>query len=145
MMATEDIRQDIHNLISRFANSFDSKDWDTLRDCLADEIYTDYFDLRGTPPETVTREAYVLSRQESLKNLTTHHLTGNYDIQYTDNQQAACRASMIIWRKAGDAQFTTHCIYNFRLRRARGGWKIAGITQKVLWNEGNPAIHKTTR
>ena len=143
-MANEET-QNIHNVIARFANSFDSKDWDSLRDCLADMIYTDYTDLRGTPPETVSVDAYVASRQESLKNLTTHHLSGNYEIQHTDSQQATCRASMIIWRKSGEAQFTTHCIYIFRLRRLQTGWKISGITQKVLWNEGNPAIHKVTK
>lgn len=143
-MATEDI-YNIHKLISRFANSFDSKDWDILRDCLADMVYTDYSDLRGTPAETVTGNAYVASRQESLKNLTTHHLSGNYEVQHVDAQQATCRASMIIWRKSGEAQFTTHCMYVFRLRRIHSEWKIAGITQKVLWNEGNPAIHQPAK
>ncbi len=139
-MTTQD-NQQIHNLIGRFANSFDSQDWEVLKDCLADMVYTDYSDLRGTPPETVSCEAYVASRKESLKNLTTHHLSGNYEVQYADAMQATCRASMIIWRKAGETQFTTHCIYVFRLRKDPSGWKIAGITQKVLWNEGNPAIH----
>lgn len=139
-MATEE-SYNIHNLIARFANSFDSKDWDTLRDCLAEMVYTDYTDLRGTPPETVSNEAYVASRQQSLRDLTTHHLSGNYEVQHVDSQQATCRASMIIWRKAGEAQFTTHCLYIFRLKRLNSEWKIAGITQKVLWNEGNPAIH----
>ncbi len=143
-MTAEDTHQ-IHQLIARFANSFDSKDWESLKDCLAEMIYTDYTDLRGTPPETVSSEAYVASRQESLKSLTTHHLSGNYEIQQIDPQQASCRASMVIWRKSGEAQFTTHCLYVFRLRRLNAGWKIAGITQKVLWNEGNPAIHRTAK
>jgi hypothetical protein len=135
----------IQELIPRFANSFDTKDWDILKDCLADSVYTDYTDLRGTPPETISAAAYVKSRQESLQHLTTHHLSGNYEIQYADTLQATCRASMIIWRKSGDAQFTTHCVYMFRLKKINSEWKIAGITQKVLWNEGNPAIHRTTK
>jgi len=135
----------IHELIARFANSFDLKDWNILTDCLADSVYTDYSDLRGTPPETVSSKAYVNSRQQSLKSLTTHHLCGNYEVQYTDGFQATCRASMIIWRKSGEAQFTTHCIYLFRLRKVKADWKIAGITQKVLWNEGNPAIHQAAK
>ncbi len=143
-MAAEDTHK-IHQLIARFANSFDSKDWETLKGCLADRVYTDYTDLRGTPPETVSREAYVASRQESLKSLTTHHLSGNYEIQHADAQQATCRASMVIWRKSGEAQFTTHCIYIFQLKRLHSGWRIAGITQKVLWNEGNPAIHSAAK
>lgn len=135
----------IQELIQRFANSFDLKDWDALLDCLADSVYTDYSDLRGTPPQTVSASDYVRSRQESLKNLTTHHLSGNYEVQYVDTLQAGCRTSMVIWRKSDEAQFTTHCIYMFRLRKIQSEWKIAGITQKVLWNEGNPAIHQAGR
>jgi hypothetical protein len=135
----------IQELISRFANSFDMKEWDALLDCLTDSVYTDYSNLRGTPPETISSADYVRSRQESLRNLTTHHLSGNYEIQYVDTLQATCRASMIIWRKSGEAQFTTHCIYMFRLRKVKSAWKIAGITQKVLWNEGNPVIHQPAK
>ncbi len=39
----------IQQLSARFANSFDTKDWTALGQCLADELYTDYSDLRGTP------------------------------------------------------------------------------------------------
>lgn len=134
---------DIRQLIARFANCFDTKDWQSLQDCLTGAVYTDYTDLRGTPPETVSSEAYVATRKESLRNLTTHHLSGNYEIQYADDHQATCRASMIIWRKTGEAQFTTHCIYTFRIQKMKAAWKISGITQKVLWNEGDPAIHHT--
>jgi hypothetical protein len=138
---TQEDTRTIQNLIARFANSFDTKDWDILKECLTESVYTDYSDLRGTPPENVSYEAYVASRKDSLKELITHHLSGNYEVQYVDRFQATCRASMIIWRKSGDAQFTTHCIYTFRLKKLKTEWKIAGITQKVLWNEGNPAIH----
>jgi hypothetical protein len=41
----------IQQLVARFANSFDTKDWTGLGQCLADRLYTDYSDLRGTPPD----------------------------------------------------------------------------------------------
>jgi hypothetical protein len=139
-MSQEDTRK-IQELIARFANSFDTKDWNSLKECLMESLYTDYSDLRGTPPETVSCDSYVASRQESLRDLVTHHLGGNYEIQYINDLQATCRASMVIWRKVGDAQFTTHCIYTFQVKKNNASWKIAGITQKIFWNEGNPAIH----
>jgi hypothetical protein len=131
----------IEQVISRFATSFDLKDWDGLRDCLADPVFTDYTDLRGTPPANVSADEYVASRRHALEQAVSHHLGGNYETAYVDARHATCRASMVIWRKAGEEQFTTHCVYLFRLEKIGSDWKISGITQKVLWNEGNPAIH----
>ena len=135
----------VQELIARFANSFDVKDWEALRGCLAQSVYTDYSDLRGTPPVAVTSQEYVRSRRESLEDVITHHLAGNYEIEYQGDHAATCRASMIIWRKAGEEQFTTHCVYLFRLEKPASDWQISGITQKVLWNEGNPDIHPGAR
>lgn len=42
----------ISNLLTRFANSFDLKNWSALEACLTPQIFTDYSDLRGTPPNT---------------------------------------------------------------------------------------------
>ncbi len=38
--------------------------------------------------------------------------------------------------------FTSHCVYIFQLTKQNVNWKISGITQKVLWNEGTSSIHK---
>ena len=139
-MAFEDAFK-IQEVMARFANSFDLKDWDGLASCLADQVLTDYSDLRGTPPESVRATEYVASRRASLENLKLHHLGGNYEITYVDALNATCRASMVIWRKSETDEFTTHCIYTFKLTKIKFDWKISGITQKVLWNDGNPAVH----
>jgi len=47
---TADNRVFIQEVIARFANSFDMKDWSGLEDCFTESLYTDYSDLRGTPP-----------------------------------------------------------------------------------------------
>lgn len=46
----------IQNLIAGFASSFDLKDWSALEGCLAPQIFTDYSDLRGMPPNTFACE-----------------------------------------------------------------------------------------
>lgn len=132
---------DIQALMARFANSFDLKDWDGLQSCIADPLFTDYSDLRGTAPETIRSSEYVSSRRGSLKALKTHHLSGNYEIEYADMLNAGCRASMLIWRKTDDEEFTTHCVYELRVVKVKLDWKISSITQKILWNAGNASIH----
>jgi len=139
-MAVEDIFS-IQALIAHFSNAFDIKDWDGLQSCLTDTLATDYSDLRGTPPATVSAADYVQARRESLQNLSTHHLSGNYEIHFDDVLNATCRISMVVWRKTGDDEFTSHCLYTFKVTKIKYDWKINGITQKILWNEGKVSIH----
>ncbi len=143
MNTTIDDEVRIQQVVHRFANAFDLKDWPGLEGCFTPNIRTDYSDLRGTAPETIEAKQYVASRQESLKDLKTHHLCGNHEIEIQNNN-AVCKTSMIICRldEAGQEQFTTHAYYIFDLEKIDSAWKIRGITQKVFWNEGNPSIHK---
>jgi hypothetical protein len=133
---------EIQKVIARFATSFDMKDWNGLEDCFTASLYTDYSDLRGTPPETVSAKDYVQKRIDSLDDLKLHHLVSNYEVDFTDSNSATCRASMVVWRKSDEEDFTSHCIYIFQLMKEDSNWKISGITQKVLWNEGSSSIHK---
>ena len=138
------MQEDIFNIqkvIARFATSFDLKDWDGLQACFTESIYTDYSDLRGTSPQTVSAVDYVKSRRESLDHLKLHHLVSNYEIDFPNTGGATCRASMVVWRRSDTEEFISHCVYTFQLVQQSGEWRISGITQKVLWNEGKPSIH----
>jgi hypothetical protein len=135
-------RLKIQEVVARFASSFDIKDWSGLESCFTESLYTDYSDLRGTPPETIKASDYVAARREALDHLKLHHLVSNYEIDFTDSNAATCRASMVVWRKSDAENFTSHCIYEFRLTKKEYDWKISGITQRVLWNEGTSSIHQ---
>ena len=132
----------IQELIACFANSFDVKDWNGLESCFTDAVYADYSDLRGTPAETISASEYVSARRESLDHLKLHHLVGNYEIDCPDADHATCRASIVVWRKSEEEEFISHCVYIFQLEKHDADWKISGITQKVLWNDGTSSIHK---
>ena len=131
----------IQQVIARFANSFDIKDWSGLEACFTESLFTDYSDLRGTPPQNVSAAEYARSRRESLDHLKLHHLVSNYEIDSSDSETATCRASMIVWRRSEQEEFTSHCFYIFQLTRIDSDWKISGITQKILWNEGTSSVH----
>ena len=130
---------DIASVISRFARSFDLKDWKGLKNVLAELIDLDYTDLRGTR-ETLSREQYVALRKTALQELDTQHILSNLDIQ-VDGKHAACVASAIIFRKRDEERFDTHAIYRFGLVNEASSWHISSIKQTVLWNDGNPDIH----
>lgn len=134
--------REVYRLINRFGNSFDVKDWDGLRSCLSESIYTDYSDLRGTPPEALTAERFVELRREALQELKTHHLAGDYEIQL-DGEEGTVRFSMAIYRRDSFGEvLNTHCLYLLGVEKRSGSWRISSIVQQVLWSDGDPTIHK---
>jgi hypothetical protein len=133
---------EIQKTISRFANSFDLKDWELMKSVLSDKVIVDYSDLRGDPAKEVDSDTYVQSRKDALANLHTHHLIGNFEIEFSQNS-ARVRASSTIFRKSEDRVFNTHAIYEFGLLKVlKTGWLIDSIKQSVLWNDGDSTVHK---
>ncbi len=137
-MSTTDIEA-IRNTVNEFANCFDVKDWVGLRAVLSDTIACDYRALRGEVAH-LSAEHYVSKRRETLSQLSTHHLLANHQIAI-DGAKATCVASCMIWRRLGNKAFNTHALYYFELKHQGAAWKIYGITQKVLWCEGDASIH----
>lgn len=131
--------RDVASTIGAFATSFDRKDWAGLEALLADELELDYSDLRGEKGR-VARSAYVAKRRAALERLDTHHLLANLEID-AGAEAASCRASGVIYRRKDERFFHSHVVYEFGLRRHGQSWRIASITQRVLWNEGDPALH----
>lgn len=132
----------IQALVARFANSFDLKAWDDLAACLASRLHTDYSDLRGTPPETMSRERFVELRRAALQNLDTHHLAGNMEVR-TGGAHGEARVSMVIYRRSREGEvFDTHCLYTLGVEKTNGQWTICSILQKVFWSRGEKAIHR---
>ncbi|STX29935.1 Uncharacterised protein [Legionella beliardensis] len=132
----------ISNLLSKFATSFDIKDWQGLEDTLADDIYCNYHDLRDEI-RTYSKKDYVDSRKAALAHLQTQHFFSNLEI-HCQGSTTYCRLNALIYRKSRDGkQFNSHVIYNFILTKTQhNDWKIKEIKQIVLWNEGDPLIHQ---
>jgi hypothetical protein len=132
---------ELQNLVGRLANSFDLKEWDRLGGCLSDNLHTDYQDLRGTPPEVMSREKFVQLRRRALHELQTHHLAGNVEIELAENN-AQLRVSMVIYRRDKDGRtLNTHCLYFFGAEQGKNGWRINSIRQKVFIKDGEAGIH----
>lgn len=141
-MSVECEIHEIQKTISRFANSFDLKDWALMKSVLCAKVVVDYSDLRGDPATEVDSDTYVQSREDALADLQTHHLIGNFEIEVLQDS-ARVRASSTIFRRSGERIFNTHAIYEFGLvRAAEMRWLIHSIKQSVLWNDGDSTVHK---
>ncbi len=134
----------IAKVLNRFMNCFDLKDWQSMRGLLEPTIGVDYADLRGGSPTNVASDEYVGSRCEALAELATHHVLANMDIDVLDGS-ATVSASCLIFRSDGTRHFNSHAFYTFVLNPTDDSWKISAIAQRILWNEGDPGIHKGAR
>jgi hypothetical protein len=137
-------RDEIANVLNRFMNCFDLKDWDLMAKLLDASILIDYSALRGEGPKEVTSDEYVRTRSEALQDLSTHHQLTNLDIAASVSS-ASVAASCMIHRRRGDKSFNSHAYYTFRLGKSDGVWKISAIVQRILWNEGDSTIHAGTQ
>lgn len=131
----------ISNLLAKFANSFDRKDWQALSNLLSDSIDCDYSDLRANSGK-ISRSEYINKRKQALQHLRTQHLFSNIEI-YKQDKAANCRANAIIMRVNDDDEFFhSHAMYEFDLIINQSNqWQITSIKQTILWNEGNANIH----
>ena len=130
----------IRNTLNRFVSCFDLKDWATMQSLLDPTIRVDYVDLRGQACD-MSAVDYVAARIESLQHLRTHHLLANLVIEIDDGT-ASVDASCMIYRSDGSRHFDSHALYTFGLVAHGDRWTIAAIRQRILWNEGDPSIHK---
>jgi SnoaL-like domain len=141
-------RQDVVDTVVRYGCALDAKDWAGARACFADEIETDYADLRGTAPERLAAQAFVDLRRRALEGLKTHHLSANHLVTL-DGDRATCVSAMLIHRldprRESDNTFDTLAYYTHGLVRTPQGWRIARVQQRVAWNRGNPAVHPGAR
>ena len=133
--------QSIKTRIEAFCKSFDTKDWVSLRECLAETVFTDYASFRGTKPGNSSSGEFVMLRKNGLRNLTTKHLTNNFQITFSE-QQATCHCDFVIQRfDTEGSHFHSYGHYIFLLAKIKSSWKITSIKQVVIRNEGDASIH----
>ena len=145
----DDDRQ-IENLLARFFQSFDEKNWTLMRSCLAERVFTDYSSFRKVAPAEITADRYVEQRRAALHALDMQHNYLNLLLDI-DGDRASARCNYIIHRfhpdfdGAADGFFHSYGHYRFAFQRTMGDWKIIAITQHLLRNSGNPELHGATR
>jgi SnoaL-like domain len=142
----------VSDLLACFFQAFDDRNWPMLRDCLCDEVFTDYSSFRGLPAATISRDRYVEQRRTALQALAMQHNFLNLRVEVdAGGETATARCNFIIHRfhpsfdGINGQYFHSYGRYVFQCDGAGGSWRIAGITQIVLGNHGNSEIHAGTR
>lgn len=147
------LKNELAECYSRYAEGLDSKKWDMVRACFADEIYIDYGDISAPTgaPEVPRRADDWMKNLQGVINgfdITRHTIT-NHRVTI-DDTSVSCRAYLIAdhvmfpdpeMRLAGpDDVATVVGEYNNHYKKIDGSWRIIKSELDVHWSSGNMAL-----
>lgn len=144
MTATDDAairtlldRQEIHDLVTRYATAIDSRHWELLDTVFSGAARLDYRSaggIHGEYPEVRRWLADALALFDC-----TQHLVLNREVHFQDGDRARGRASFLnpnqltvggeLWT------FTVGGYYHDRYERTPEGWRIVARTEETSWWE----------
>jgi len=140
---TEDRDRDaLVELMSRYANMADTKNWDELpSSVLCDEFFCDFSSL-GTPAGTLTRDAWCQGAKRVFAGWTaTHHSITNHRIA-VDGDRATIRAHIRAehWAPPEVAAGGPNCwlvvgFYDNVSVRTPEGWRLSSVTLTATYQE----------
>ena len=129
-------RSDPAAVITRLLHALDDLDWPAARDCLADEVTTDYTELFAGEPRTGTADALIEQWQGLLPGFdATQHLTGPVLV---DPAGADLRAETHVraHHRLGNDTWSVYGHYACTMREIRGRWRIAALTLQLHYQDG---------
>lgn len=135
-------RAEIADVVRRYAQGIDTRDFDLLRTCYTDEIEMDF---RPTVPDldrthfTVDEWVEMVSKFHSQFDGTEHILIPEgIDV---NGDSASCYAVMHASHFKKDSHGAPHHLisgsYSMEFTRTTNGWKMCKASQVVRWVEGN--------
>jgi SnoaL-like protein len=136
-------------LFTSMLHAIDAKDWTGVRATFADQVDIDYSSLFGAPAGRTSANDLVGGWQRFAGGFdATQHITGPVLVTGVAGGAEAdthVRAYHYVKGEPGGEVWMVAGHYEARLAPSAGGWKIAGITLHVFYQEGNMAIPDAAR
>jgi 3-phenylpropionate/cinnamic acid dioxygenase small subunit len=133
-------RAEIQDLIVRYGWAIDTKDWDLLDTCFADDAEVDYSSNPGGKKGPYKQIRSWLEKMISAFPVT-QHLMSNIDVQLSGDT-ATCRTMVTNPQGAATREGPLHFFYvgaryDDQLVRTTKGWRIKLRVETTLWFEGS--------
>jgi hypothetical protein len=130
------------DVFTRMLHALDLRDWQGVRDAFADHVDVDYSSLSGAPAANVSADDLVGGWRSFVGAFdATQHMTG--PVVTAETREGEMRAATHvrgfhhIASAAGGETWMVAGHYQARLVDRRDGWRIIGLTLKVLYQDGN--------
>lgn len=139
-------KNEIMEVMARYARGADTKNWDMLRATFDDNISVSYL---GFDPETVmecSADDFVANGSIPVlgKLRASQHVFTNFDISVDGDSALGymyCRAQHYRPEFArGDSTYEVGGIYCINFVRREDGWKIKKLEANFTWSTGNTGI-----
>lgn len=139
VMTIEDLtdRLEIHDLLTRYANAIDAKDFDRLDEVFTPDAFVDYTSAGGEKGDYPTIKAWLAS---VLANFPTYqHLLTNSEVTFApDRATATARTAFynpmgFANKEGGYTVMHMGGYYNDDLVRSAAGWRIARRIEQEAW------------
>lgn len=135
-------RQEITDLLSRYAHALDSHDWDALRtDVFCGDAVADFLELGGVNEGIDAIVGLISSVLSGLDS--SQHLIGSPLVEVDgDTATSRCylQAQHVFKGAPGGDHYLVGGTYVDRHVRTRDGWRIKHRTLHASWMDGNPEV-----
>ena len=132
-------RNEVHDLVVRYARALDARDWDLLASCFVPEATYSYPNGGSSSrAEIVERCTRALTRLDA-----SQHLLGNIEITVDGDSASTIvyfQAQHVLTGTPGGDCFIIAGSYRDTLRRTSDGWRITHRAQEYHWMDGNPGV-----
>ena len=137
-------REDICQVLYRYATAIDTRDWDLLATCFTDDLEADFRSFGGR--EVVKGKAQWLEViKGTIQGLdATQHLTANH-VHTVDGESATLVAYLQALHRLdtarSDPEYTVGGYYTCDMLRGDDGqWRMCRYALAVTWHRGNRDI-----
>jgi hypothetical protein len=132
-------------VLTRMLQAIDELDWPGVRACLADEVRADYSELFGGEADTLSGDELVGRWQGLVPGFdATQHLIGTGLVEEDGDGGLTLRTHVRAYHHIagadGGAVWAVHGHYVVPLEHSPTGWRIAGITLRMFYEEGNTGL-----
>lgn len=133
-------------VFTHMLHALDLRDWQAVRDAFADHVDVDYSSLFGAPAATVSSDDQIGAWRSFVGAFdATQHLTGPLVTSERHAEVLGCASVRGYHRIAGAPggdSWMVAGLYHVRFVHRRAGWRIIGLTLKVLYQDGNLDLPK---
>lgn len=136
----------IIDTINRLFIATDNRDWQAVRDCLADQVLLDMTSMAGGQPTQMTGDQVAAGWEQGLRPIeAVHHQAGNHLVDVQGNQATAfCYGIASHYRKTRSGRNTRVFVgsYDFHLLREGERWRIDRFRFNLKYVEGNTDLER---